>query len=473
MTHSPRPWCAILAAGRGERFGGGKLAVPLGGRPLLLWALEAALWSGLERVLLVLGQSAEALRPLLPADPRLEVLVNPRHQEGIGTSLALAAARAQAAGVSGLAVLLGDMPLVSPCLLAAVATAALSAPAGLAAASLPGRRGHPVAFAARHLPDLMLLVGDEGGRKLLERQTQGLALVPAPPASQRDVDRPEDLASVEILLYESAPRPGLAGLAAALGLEQPGLYGLIGSGGKTSLLYALAAELATQGQAVAVTTSTHVSPPPAGKSAEPWLLGADLPQAGELLLRLAQLQEWGQPLFLAAKRTLDGKLKGLASEQLAALAAVPGLWVLSEADGAAGRPLKSWASYEPALTGQEAGVIVLAGASCLGRPLEAAWVHRPELFAQGSGLALGETVTPAALARLLASPQGPWQTPGKGPWRGISPGLKPTLVINQSESAPPESLRQLGAALLAQERWRGVLSASLRLSWFRSCPPSS
>ncbi|MFH1035288.1 MAG: NTP transferase domain-containing protein, partial [Pseudomonadota bacterium] len=105
---------ALLAAGQGERFGGGKLLAPLAGRPLILHALETALASGLGRVLVVLGRDADELRAVLPADPRLEVLVNPRWPRGMGTSLALAAARAQQGGAGVLAVLLGDMPLVSP-----------------------------------------------------------------------------------------------------------------------------------------------------------------------------------------------------------------------------------------------------------------------------------------------------------------------------------------------------------------------
>ncbi len=165
MSAPADAFCAILAAGRGERFGGGKLMADLGGRPLLTWAVEAALGSGLGRVLVVLGQEAKALAALLPADPRLEVLLNPRHQEGMGTSLALAAARASEAGAAALAVLLGDMPLASPFVLAAVALAAVESPAGLAAASAEGRRGHPVAFGVRHFPALVRLSGDQGGRR--------------------------------------------------------------------------------------------------------------------------------------------------------------------------------------------------------------------------------------------------------------------------------------------------------------------
>jgi probable selenium-dependent hydroxylase accessory protein YqeC len=449
----------VLAAGRGERFGGGKLKAELAGRPLITWAVGTALLSGLDRVLVVLGDGAENLAALLPDDPRLEILVNPRHQEGMGTSLACAAARASQAGAAVLAVLLGDMPLVGAPVLAAVAQAARTAPGGAAAARAAGQRGHPVAFAQRHFSELARLSGDQGGRALLERLGHGLALVEVPPQSLLDVDRPLDLAQAAALLDCGQARPGLKGLASALGLglglDHPGLWALVGSGGKTSLLYALAAELAGQGQAVVVTTTTHIYPPRAGQADGPWLLAKDLPSLPQMAHRLAP----GRPLCLAAHRQADGKLEGLSREQIAALLMVPGLWVLSEGDGAAGRPLKGWADHEPALTGLEVGVVVLAGASGLGRPISPEWAHRPRELARACGLEVGQTMTPAALAEALGG--------GQGPLRRLPAGVLASVLVNQAENAPPALLRQLGAALAGQGRWRAMLRASLRMGWWR------
>lgn len=445
-------WCAVLAAGQGERFGGGKLQAHLAGRPLLLWAVATALAAGLERVLVVLGHGAEDLRALLPSDPRLEVLVNPRRQEGMGTSLAVAARRAREGGAEVLVVLLGDQPLVAPSAVQAVAQAASTAPGGAAAAKAGARRGHPVAFTRRHFAELAKLEGDQGGRALLGRLGQGVACVPAAQASLVDVDRPADLERVRALLAPAGP-----GLGLALGLEGPGLWAIAGSGGKTSLLHALARELHGQGRPVILTTSTRIYPPPVAVAPETWLLGQGMPGIEELEERLAP----GRPLCLAQGRQADGKLQGLSPAQLAALLTVPGLWVFCEADGAAGRPLKGWASHEPALGGQERGLAVVAGASGLGRPLDERWVHRPEMFAKASGLELGQAVTPAALARVLGGVD--------GPLRGLAAGARAMALINQAESAPPAILRELAAALEGQVRWGAVLCASLRLGWWRGC----
>ncbi|MFH1033340.1 MAG: selenium cofactor biosynthesis protein YqeC, partial [Pseudomonadota bacterium] len=300
----------------------------------------------------------------------------------------------------------------------------------------------------------------------LERLGQGLALLPVPAESLLDVDRPLDLARAAAPLQAQQPRPGLRGLAASLSLDptRPGLWSIVGSGGKTSLLYTLAAELAARGHCLAVTTTTHIHPPAAGQADGPWLWGQESPGLEQVAARLLP----GRPLCLAAGRRADGKLQGLSPGQMATLLEVPGLWVLCEADGAAGRPLKGWAAHEPALTGLEAGVIVVAGASGLGRPLEARWVHRPQEFARASGLAPGQAVTPLALALALGG--------AHGPLRGQPdpPAAPPaSLLINQAESLSPAAWRQLCAALSEHGRWRALLGASLRLGRYAACPPGT
>ncbi len=197
----PSGWlAAVLAAGQGRRFGGLKQLVPLHGQPLLAWPLRAALASDAERVLLVLGAQAPDLATTLPSHPRLELVVNPDHPRGMGTSLALAAAWAGCQRAAGLVVILGDLPLLRPETIAAVAIAAQTAPAGVAAAQVRKSRGHPVALTAQHFPALMALDQDQGARALLDRLGSGLVLVPAPDGSDLDVDTPADLAHAAALL---------------------------------------------------------------------------------------------------------------------------------------------------------------------------------------------------------------------------------------------------------------------------------
>ena len=100
----------ILAAGQSRRFGGGKLRALWNGRPLILWALEAALAAPVTEVILVWGGDPLIL-PLLPPDPRLKTVHCEDHLQGMGASLAagLAAIDPNSAGAY---IFLGDMPRV-------------------------------------------------------------------------------------------------------------------------------------------------------------------------------------------------------------------------------------------------------------------------------------------------------------------------------------------------------------------------
>ena len=188
------PWlAAVLAAGESSRFGGAKQMALLDGKPLVRWPIEAALASGLDGVLVVVGFNASQVRQTLPRDSRLEVVENPKPEEGMGGSLALAARRARELKAAGLVMLLGDMPFVTPQIIAQVAQAAEAAPAGAAAGSVNGKRSHPVAFTSLHFGELCGLGGDKGARDVLARLDKKLALVEVVPETRIDIDRPEDL----------------------------------------------------------------------------------------------------------------------------------------------------------------------------------------------------------------------------------------------------------------------------------------
>src|SRR5690606_30237965 len=97
--------------GRASRFGGdpgAKLLAPFRGRPLAVWALEAAAGAGLDQVVVVTG--AADLAPLLPDG--VTAVPNPRWADGQATSLAAGVAAAEAAGHDAVVVGLADQPLI-------------------------------------------------------------------------------------------------------------------------------------------------------------------------------------------------------------------------------------------------------------------------------------------------------------------------------------------------------------------------
>jgi len=131
----------VLASGRGERFiasggRGSKLQAPLAGRAVLEWTLDAVRASGL---------------PF-----RVEDAGHP----GMGDSIAAAVRATRDA--PGWLVLPGDLPLVRPQTLQAVAAALRNSGAEVVVPVHAGQRGHPVGFARSCGDALAALSGPKG-----------------------------------------------------------------------------------------------------------------------------------------------------------------------------------------------------------------------------------------------------------------------------------------------------------------------
>lgn len=183
----------VLAAGRGARFGGGKLLAPLHGRPLIAGALRTVLAAPVREILVAVGEDAALREAIQAQSPRLVLVPVADAAEGMGASLRTAAGQVPD-DAAGVLVFLGDMPAIDPAT-AARLVQALDRPDRIAAPAFEGRRGHPVLFGASWLPALRRLSGDAGARAILQQAGQRLALVPVgDPGVLWDVDRPEDLA---------------------------------------------------------------------------------------------------------------------------------------------------------------------------------------------------------------------------------------------------------------------------------------
>jgi molybdenum cofactor cytidylyltransferase len=187
------PCVAVLAAGLGTRFGGGKLEAPCAGKPLGRWALDAAEEAGLGPGLVVTGLGGASF-----AEGWTKV-INPTPDAGLGSSLALAAQLALAGGREKLLVLLADMPLVTPAYLRELA----ASPAPTATRQPDGRAGVPALLDRKLLRKAARLTGDRGAGSLLGEAT----LLDPPAGMLRDVDTPQDLAHVERILTPNRPPP--------------------------------------------------------------------------------------------------------------------------------------------------------------------------------------------------------------------------------------------------------------------------
>ncbi len=163
----------------------------------------------------------------------------------------------------------------------------------------------------------------------------------------------------------------------------PGVTALIGSGGKTSLMYHLCSELRRQGT-VLLTTTTHIYPP------EQFPL-ATTAEACEKALREKGVVCAGTPAE-------NGKWTAPAFDGWQSMAD----FVLVEADGAHGLPLKAHLSHEPVIPDGANNVICVVGASGWGQPIVAA-AHRSERFAALAGVGPLTKATPEHTAAVIAA----------------------------------------------------------------------
>jgi len=191
MAQVEPPLVAVLAAGSAARFGGGKLDADCAGKPLGQWALEAAQDAGFAPGVLIVGSPQPAFAR---ANAGWTIVTNARAQEGLGTSLALAA-RCALERDRRLLVMLADMPLIAPSHLSALAACTTSA-----ATLYPGDKpGVPALLSHDVLGDVVRLKGDDGAASLL-RTLPDLQLLQAPDGSLRDVDTPQGLADIAQVL---------------------------------------------------------------------------------------------------------------------------------------------------------------------------------------------------------------------------------------------------------------------------------
>ncbi len=196
----------VLAAGQGSRFKAQdhKLAQRLGETSVLAATLANALASRLHVVVVTTAAFADVARSSVAArDVVILPEVGTPGAGGLGMGVSIAAGVSTCPNSRGWLVLPGDMPLVRPSTLIAVAHALDHHP--VAFAQHLGRRGHPVGFAAELYSELIALSGDEGARRLVARYP-AFAVEIDDPGALIDIDTEDDLAAARRDAFAAADR---------------------------------------------------------------------------------------------------------------------------------------------------------------------------------------------------------------------------------------------------------------------------
>jgi len=235
-------------------------------------------------------------------------------------------------------------------------------------------------------------------------------------------------------------------LKEALGIRPKEVVSLVGAGGKTTLMFALARELIEKGKAVITSTTTKIFPPSPSETACVFVSNHE-DEIIDFVLKNAGAK--GCITIGSELLTDTRKLKGVSPFLVLRLIKQPQVGhIVIEADGASQRPLKAPnPEYEPVIPSCTTMVIPVVGIDAVGCKLSEEQVFRSEIASQLTGVPLGEVVTAETIARLILHPSG--LATGSPPEARIIP------FINKMDLSPDRSAaRGLAHEILAGEHPR-------------------
>lgn len=228
-------------------------------------------------------------------------------------------------------------------------------------------------------------------------------------------------------------------LADSLGIGSNELVAFTGGGGKTTLLLRLGRELAGE-QPVLLTTTTKLGLHQTDDFGIAW----SLDDVGR-----AVAGNPGRPVFVLSGRD-DHKVRGLQPAEVDGLfesGVAP--FVLVEADGSRGRPLKAPADHEPVVPASATLVVVVVGSDAVGQPYSAA-AHRPAAAAALTGAGVGDRITADAVAEVVASPA--------GGLKGLPEGARVVVAITKVDERRRQAADRIATLVGATARVERVVT---------------
>lgn len=205
--------------------------------------------------------------------------------------------------------------------------------------------------------------------------------------------------------------------------EKDHVVSLVGGGGKTTLLYAMARHCASKGWRVLASTTTHIQRPEGN-----W---AQTEAQRDALWRTGTFVVAGAPAE-PNKLTQPHELQAWMAQADA---------VFLEADGARRLPCKAPAAHEPVLLPESDIVLAVAGLSAVGKPL-AEVCFRLETACALLGVGSETLLTPELLAKLLASDAGGRKNVGTRPFYA---------VLNQADTSERRAAREITRQILQEQ----------------------
>lgn len=227
-------------------------------------------------------------------------------------------------------------------------------------------------------------------------------------------------------------------LITALGLGAREHVAIVGAGGKTSLMFAMTKDLRSGGGRVVIGTTTKVWYREAMRY--PCVIFSHSDSAWHNNLR-KELKRCGH-VFVGQGVLDSGKLEGITPALADLLYQDHEIdYLIIEADGAAGLPVKAPAPHEPVIPSSATVVVAMMGLEVIGKDLEPEFVFRLGRFKDVTGIARGQLLTPVSLAKIFHS--------SKGLFKGSSVSARRIAFLNKLDLLPgDQEAREMADLLL-------------------------
>ncbi len=188
----------ILAAGSSSRLGTPKQLLQYKGRSLLQIAMDAALSSICERVVVVTGANAREMEAMLDKT-NVERVHNANWKGGMSTSIkaGLQYVLQQGKRPDNVIIMLCDQPFADASLLSKLLAKHIACGKHIIACAYKNTLGVPALFAEKFFDSLLQLQGDEGAKKIVMAHRDDVAQVDFE-KGVFDIDTIEDLRKLQV-----------------------------------------------------------------------------------------------------------------------------------------------------------------------------------------------------------------------------------------------------------------------------------
>lgn len=182
----------LVAAGFSKRLGKPKQRLLYKGQSLLQHAIQTALSSDAQPVVVVLGARADEVKEEVN-ESAVYLVVNDQWEEGMASSIrcGIAALNKSNRKTEGAILMVCDQPFVTPSLLNDLLTAHEKTAKPIVACSYADTFGPPVFFHHTFFPALLQLKGDTGARSVIRQYANEVEAIPFPEGAI-DIDTEQD-----------------------------------------------------------------------------------------------------------------------------------------------------------------------------------------------------------------------------------------------------------------------------------------